>query len=188
VVKVRKGRIHKRRREQAGNISEFAACLLVFFLFALFPLINLIFFACNCASVILITRDGAAAASTAPTYTKALAAMQTTVSKDLTGGIGKFSKLAPIGGYLSSGVDLYIVATPIGGGASTVSTADTVLGAAANTSLNIYEYRVVSKFTLQPFFPMASVPLLSAIPVVGASTPFTFTAERAVEDATGLGN
>jgi hypothetical protein len=168
-------------------MSEFAACLMVFFLFALFPLINLIMFAANCGTVALLTRNAAAAAATSPNYGKALAAAQASVTNDLSGGFGKFSKLTALGGINNSGIDLYIVATALTGSANNVYGPDTPLPIAPDNTNFIYEYRVVSSFTVQPFVNMSAVPFIGNVPVVGASTPFTFTAERAVEDSTGLG-
>ena len=175
-------------RAQAGNISEFACCLFVFFLFALFPLINLIMFAANCGTVQLITRNAAAAASAAPTTSAALTAMQNSVTNDLSGGFGKFSSLTANGGYNGCGADLYLVDTSTSGGADQVFGPNPTLGGNADPSNNIYEYRVVSNFNLQPFVNMSSVPFIGSVPVVGSATPFSFSAERAVEDPTSLGN
>ena len=181
-------RIFRRPRSRAGNIAEFAPCLFVFFMFALFPLINLIMLGANCGTVALLTRNAAVAAANAPTYGQALTAMQSSVNNDLSAGFGQFSKLTANGGYNNTGVDLYVVATSIGGGATQVYGPDTVLTVTPNTSNFIYEYRVVSSFSLQPFINMSAVPFIGSVPVIGAATPFGYSAERAVEDATGLGS
>jgi len=160
---------------------------LVFFLFGMFPLINLILFAANCGTVALVTRDAVAAAACSANYGLALTAMQNSINHDLSGGFGKFSKLTPNGGYNNTGVDLYIVATALAGGAQTVYGPDTVLPTAPDTTNYIYEYQVIGNYTLQPFVNMSSVPFIGSVPVVGAATPFTYTSQRAVEDSTGLG-
>lgn len=182
--KIRRRRLKRSRR--GANISEFAACLFVFVLFALFPLINLIMFAANCGSVFLITRNAAAAAATSANYSTALTAAQASVTHDLSGGFGKFSKLTPNGGINNSGIDLYIVVTALAGTANTVYGPDTVIPVAPDPSNYIYEYRVTSNFILQPFVNMSSVPFINTVPVVGAAVPFSYNSERSVEDPNGL--
>jgi len=185
VLKLKSGRGSKRRRTSSGNMSEFATCLLVFFLFALFPLINLIFFAANCGTVAMITRNAAASAATSSTYGKALASAQLSVTTDLSGGFGKFSKLTANGGMNNSGVDLYVVATSLTGGSNQVY-GPNVPPPSIDTNSFIYEYRASASFTLQPFVNMSSVPFIGSVPVVGAAVPFNYVSERAVEDVAGL--
>jgi hypothetical protein len=179
--------ISARSRRRSGNMSEFAACLMVFFLFALFPLINLLMFSVNCGTVFLITRNAAAAAATSSNYGTALTAVQNAVSTGLSSGLGQFSKLSANGGSTSAGWDLYIISTSLSGGANQVYGPDTPLLTAPDPSNFIYEYRVVSNFTVQPFVNMSAVPFIGSVPVVGSAIPFTSCAERAVEDPSGLG-
>ncbi len=182
-----KGRRKSLKRSRRGaNISEFAACLFVFVLFALFPLINLVMFAASCGTVMLITRNAAAAAATSGSYSTALTAAQASVTKDLSGGFGQFSKLAANGGINNSGIDLYIVVTSLAGTANTVYGPDTVIPVAPDPSNFIYEYRVTSNFTVQPFVNMASVPFINTVPAIGAAVPFTYNSERSVEDPNSL--
>jgi len=177
-----------RLRTNQGNMSEFATCLLVFFLFALFPMINLIMFAAASGTAMLITRNAVAAAATSGNYGLALNAMQKSVTNDLSGGFAKFAKITANGGYSSCGADLYIVSTTTGAsGTTTVSTKDTALTSAPDASGNtIYEYRVATSFTIQPFVNLASVPFIANVPAIGASVPFNGNAERVVEEPTGL--
>lgn len=187
MLKLRNEPVSRRLRTRSGNMSEFATALLVFFLFALFPLINLIMFAANCGTVALLTRNAANAAANSSTYGLALNAAQASVTNDLSGGFGKFSKLTANGGINNSGVDLYVVATPLAGGSSQVFGPNTPPTGTFDTSNFIYEYRASSSFTLQPFVNMSSVPFIGSVPVVGAAVPFSYVAERAVEDVSGLG-
>jgi len=143
-------------------------------------------FAANCGTVALLTRNAAAAASTSPTYGQALTAAQASVTNDLSGGFGKFSKLTANGGINNSGVDLYVVATNLSGGANQVY-GPNVPPPSVDTTNFIYEYRASSSFTLPPFVNMSNVPFIGSVPVVGAAVPFNFVAERAVEDVSGLG-
>ncbi|MBU6451238.1 MAG: hypothetical protein KGS72_05645 [Cyanobacteria bacterium REEB67] len=180
------GRTTSRPRKASGNLSEFAVCLLVFFLFALFPLINLVMFAASSGSAALITRNAAAAAANSATYGAALKACQASALNDLSGGFAKFAKLTANGGGASSGVDLYVIATPLAGGTAQTYGPNVGPTVGADTTNYIYEYQARGTFTLQPFVNMSSVPLINTVPVIGASTPFNYNAERAVENPTGL--
>jgi hypothetical protein len=173
-------------RSKGGNISEFAVSLLVFFLFALFPMINLVVFAAQCGTATMITRNAAGVAATSATYGDALAGMQSTQNSDLAGGFANFSKLTANGGYTGCGADLYIVSTGLSGGTSTTTGPNTALTTTPDATNFIYEYQVRGSYMLKPFVNMSAVPFIGNVPIIGAATPYTCNVERAVETPSGL--
>ena len=176
----------KINRRSAGNMSEFAVSLLVFFLFAMFPMINLVMFAAQCGTATMITRNAAGVAATSATYGDALLGMQSTQSSDLSGGFAQFSKLTANGGIANCGADLYIVATALSGSTNTTTGPNTALTTTPDSTNFIYEYQVRGTYMLKPFVNMSAVPFIGNVPIIGADTPYTCNVERAVETPAGL--
>ena len=146
----------------AGAASaEFAPALLIFLLIILFPLINLIMFTSGVGTAYLCAKQAASRASTQSTYTEALQVVQQESAYFVSSGFGKFAKLAPIGGVAGSGIDLSVIATPYGGGATTQYPANSPIPVTASPDNNTYEYKVRAAFNIGPFMDLSSFPLIA---------------------------
>lgn len=166
-------------------MAEFAPALLVFILL-LFPLINLIGYGMAVCTCLLIGRTGAQAAGTASTYTLALAAVQADANNMLGSAWGQFAKIAPVGGYTNCGMDLYVTASPVGGGASTRTGPNAPFAGPVDNTNFIYEYTVSEHYLISPFVPLGSFPFLGGIPIIGQASPFNLDTSSAAEFPDGL--
>src|SRR5579883_1061443 len=121
-------RRHCRNQIGAGAAAaEFAPALIIFFLVILFPLINLIMFACGAGTAYLCAKQCASRAGTQSTFTDALNVVQQESASFVASGFGQFAKMTPVGGIGGSGINLSVVSTPYGGGTAIQSTANTPL-------------------------------------------------------------
>ncbi len=175
-----------RRTNGSAAIAEFAPVLFIFFLVILFPLINLIGFATSSATVLMIARQSASIAGSSTTWQDALAGMQQEATKMQNSGFGKFANIQPLGGYNASGVDMYIATTSLSSGGTTYGTANSGLGAPADTQNNIYEYQIRAKFTINPWLNMSGMPFIGSVPIVGKPADCAYNANSNVEHPEGL--
>jgi hypothetical protein len=162
-------------------MSEFPVALLVFFFFAVFPLINLMLYAAACATVAFITTQAADSAASQSDYATSLTSMQTVTTNLTNSGWGKFARLTPVGGYSSSGANLWLVETKIVGGATNLYGPNTPDPNAPDPKNNLYEYRVVTNFDIAPFVNLSAVPFIGSVPLIGAVAHLSYTVERNVE-------
>jgi len=173
----------RQQRNKRGNMAEFPVGLFIFFMFFVFPLINLMFFAVASGTVAFITTQAAGSAAAQANFNNALSAMQTTTQNMTASNWGKFVKLTPTGGYNGSGPDLYVVETPIGGGTSNYYGPNSLSGLTLNPSADIYEYRVRTNYSIAPFMNLACVPFIGNVPLVGSAVNLSWNVERSVEMA-----
>src|SRR5438477_6721795 len=95
-------RIKQRRTRGSASLAEFGPALFVFFLFILFPMIDLLGVATGFATVNFIATQAAAAASVSSDYDAAMSAAMQKVQTLSSSGFGAFAKLVPSGGYNNS--------------------------------------------------------------------------------------
>lgn len=182
-------RAYKRTRNQVGSgagAAEFAPALIIFFLVILFPLINLIMFTTGYATGYLCAKQCASRASTQNTFTEAMAVVQQESATFVASGFGVFAKLVPVGGIAGSGIDLYVVSVPYGGGTATTYTRNIPIPAAATPNSNTYEYKVEANFNVGPFMDLSMLPWIGDVPGLGPPARLTFTATGAAEFPEGL--
>jgi hypothetical protein len=180
---VRKGGIHSRRSQRGSNLAEFGPALWLFFLVFLFPLFNLVQFACGVATVALIARQAAEACAASPDFNTGLAAARTTASSMASSGFGKFACLKAANQY---GITVYIGQTNIASGAHTEGSADTPLSTAVDPNNNIYQIETQCLYDIGPVFPMTGFPFIGDIPLVGKAYRLGLTSERTAEFPDGL--
>ncbi|MDR3614816.1 MAG: hypothetical protein P4L53_14755 [Candidatus Obscuribacterales bacterium] len=175
-----------RNAKGTAAISEFALVLYVLFFIILVPVVDLGCLLIAAATQYLATNDFVAKAASQPDYMNALNAMFAESQKFETLGMSKFMNMTPQGGYVGSGDDLYVVATNIGSGGVTKSSANNSLPPPINTATNFYELSVQSTYSFKPVLSLAGVPLLGQVPGLGQPVTFTFVANRPVEHPGGL--
>ncbi|MDZ4835220.1 MAG: hypothetical protein SGJ27_15695 [Candidatus Melainabacteria bacterium] len=178
-----------RKRNQVGSgasTAEFAPALVIFFLVVLFPLINLIMFTTGYATGYLCAKQCASRASTQNTYTEALTVVQQEAATFVASGFGAFTKLVPVGGAAGSGIDLYVVSVPYGGGTATSWPKNTPMPAVATPDTNTYEYKVEANFNVGPFMNMSMLPFIGSVPGLGPPARLTFVATGSAEFPEGL--
>lgn len=165
----------------SAHMAEFAPALMVFILVVLLPLVNLLSFTTGYASVAFLGQNCAVQASNSPTYAQALTEMRNAATQMTASGIGQFAKLAPVGGYLNSGVDLYIVETDLNSKAVQEYGPNTKLTAPADPTNKIYEFSVRTSYNVGPFLNLASIPFIGGVPLVGQPVRVTTVSHRACE-------
>lgn len=178
-----------RKRNQVGSgagAAEFAPALVIFFLVILFPLINLIMFTTGYGTGYLCAKQCASRASTQNTFTEAMNVVKQESATFVASGFGSFAKLVPVGGIAGSGIDLYVVSVPYGGGTAVINTKNTPLGTAANPDTNTYEYKVEANFNVGPFMDMSMLPFIGSCPGLGPPARLTFVATGSAEFPEGL--
>lgn len=174
---------HTNRSQRGSNLAEFGPALWLFFLVFLFPLFNLVQFACGVATVALIARQAAEACAASPDFNTGLTAARTAASNMANSGFGKFACLKPANQY---GITVYIGQTNIASGNHTDGTADTPLSTAVDPNNNIYQIETQCLYDLGPVFPMTGFPIIGDIPLIGKPYRLGLTAERAAEFPDGL--
>lgn len=171
----------RRLRSHRGEMAEFPIALIVFFLFAVFPLINLVLYVAACATVAFITTQAADSVAAQSNYATSLTSMQTVVTNLTSSGWGQFARLTPNGGYQNCGADLWTVETNIATNNVNLYGPDTPDPNTPNPQTNLYEYRVVTKFTIAPFVNLSAVPFINGVPLIGTPAQLSYTVERNVE-------
>jgi len=175
-------------RSSTGSteIPQFVIVLFILFLFALVPMLDISALLVAAATQYLATNDLAGKAATQPDYQSALNSMFNEAGQFQMTGLAEFVRMVPSGGFTGCGDDLYMLATNIGSGVVTKSSADQPLTQTINTSSNMYELSVASSYSVTPLISLASVPGLGSVP--GLSTPVTlsFTANRPLEHPGGF--
>jgi hypothetical protein len=155
---------NKKRTQSGTSLIELAPVLFCFF-FLLIPLFDLICdgFACcvaNCAAQCVTSET-----SKATSFNSCLSKMVDLSDSYMHGILPKTFKVTASGGYLGSGFDLFIAETNIYTGAVKLYPANT-LPSKADTSTNVYEFRISSKFNIAPLVPLD---LLKNVQGVGSS-------------------
>lgn len=176
----------KRKETGSGALAEFAPVLFVFFLFILFPLINLVGFGAGNATVQFATRHAATACATAVTYPGALSTMQTEINRVASSGFGKFAKLKANGGYNNCGADLYLVVTDVNTNVVKTYGPNTPPPNATQSSSELYEYRVQTRFDVSPWLNMSGIPFIGNVPVIGKTVTIVATCDRNAEHPEGF--
>lgn len=167
--------------------AEFVTALCVFFLVALFPLINFLGVGLGAATVLLISHQLATHAASQKTNQQALSVVKQDALASMSTGFANFLRLNPAGGYKNCGADLLIQATSFtGGGTQLYGPLPANAPSNVDATKNIYEYVVKTDFNVGPLISMARVPWIAAVPGLGRPFQISLTAARAAEFATGL--
>ncbi len=174
-------------RSRKGNIAEFAPALGIFLLIILFPMINLIGLGCGACVVALLSREAASAAGTSTTYQQALTEVKGVADRLVSSGLGKFGKLAPVGGYLGCGTDLFIVKTTIATNATQTFGPNSPITGTIDPDAQLFSYSCVSVYNVGPFLPLGGLPFVGTVPGIGQPVPLKFVTERSVEHLDGIG-
>ena len=192
-------RAKPRSRSSGGTLAEFGPALWLFFLFIVFPFIDLISFGMGVASAMLIANMSARQAASASTFTEARQSVDATLAQ--LANWQRFSKMTPQAGS-PTGADLMVMVTPVkggptqmfaypGGGSIPNSPPDDPNNPTApqvNTANSVYQYVVTSKWDVSPMLNFNGNPWLGNIPALGAPVPVQYSATASVEHPDGLNN
>lgn len=179
--------INRSRRAAIGKIAEFAPVLFVLFFMLLLPCLNMIWLATAYVIIGLAANQFVSAAAVETTYDKALQAMRTCAVQFNGSPWTSFGGLSPIGGYSSTGSDLYLKSTNIASHAINELGPNTPVPPPVDTTNNIWEYKTLARYRVTPLLNMASVPFIGSVPGLGAPVNLTFVAHKLVEHPEGLG-
>ena len=174
-----------------GNaVAEFSPALFIFFFLFLYPFIALIQFGCGCATVYFISIQAAQAAAVSPDFKTALTQAQAIGSNLANSGLGQFAHLSTPGPAGNS-VSLYVDVTPIGGVTAAPvpiqsGSIPPAITSPIDPTTNIYEYEARSNYTIQPYFNLSGIPILSGVPLLGQPVNIQFSATRVAEFPYGL--
>ena len=171
------------RNRKGSSLAEFGPALWIFFLVFLFPLFNLVQFACGVATVALIASQAASAMASAPDFNTGLTNGRNTATSLAASGFGKFAHLSAVSPY---GVNFYIDTTSVASGTQTVTGPDQQLSAQIDTSKNIYQIESRCLYNVGPMLPMQNVYFLKDIPLIGTPATLSFNSQRAAEFPDGL--
>lgn len=103
------------RSPKGSQQPEFVLALSVFFLLALFPLINLLGVTMGAATVLFLSHQFATHAASQKTYQQALSVVHQDAMDSMSSGFANFLRMTPAGGYKNCGADLLIQATSLTG-------------------------------------------------------------------------
>jgi hypothetical protein len=142
---------HLSRSKKGSSLAEFGPAMWIFFFMFLFPLFNLLQFACGVATVALIARQAAQACASSPDYNAGLTAARNTATAISTSGFGKFACLKPANQY---GISVYIDQTNIASNAQSVFGPDQPMTTAIDNTNNIYEIETRCLYDVGPMLPM----------------------------------
>jgi hypothetical protein len=175
-----------RPRRQSGSTAEFGPALLILFLFAIFPLIDLLALATGQATVFLLANEAANHSSQSNNYSDALATMQNTATQFMGNGFAAFAKLAPTGGYNNCGANLWVQQTAVSSQQATMYGPNTGVAGNIDANANIYEYSIHARFNCGPLINLSAVPFIGSVPGLGPPATLLVCVNRAVEFPDGL--
>lgn len=177
----------KQARNDSGNMAEFPVALFILVLVGVLPLLNMLFVGVSAACVYLCAMQTSSQASTQKTYTEALTATESEMASFNSSAFANFARLAPVGGYNNSGVDLYVQKTSVDvGNATELIGPNTPITGPIDKNLYIYEYAAKVNYDVTPFIKMDGLPFLADIPGLGQNFRLTMTAHKAAEYPQGL--
>ena len=173
------------KRSTKGSICEFPLAIWIALAFFAFPLINLTFIGMASSCIFLTAVHTAQSASCSQTYKSALTAVKKQADTINASPLVKFAGLAPVAGFESSGIDLFIQATSVSGN-SMLYGPNTELNNPADTASFIYEYKTTATYDIKPVINLAAVPGFSSIPGLGKPARISLSAHRSCEFPMGL--
>ena len=191
-VRESRSRLRVYRCGQNGHyFTDSLFAVLIFFVFSLFPLINLFGMAVATGTVALGDYgNGIAKAALQHTHALALNAMVLEASALSHNGFAALLKLHPIGGYQYCGADLFIDATSFKGGGTTSYGPNTPIPLTVpplvDPATHVYEYSVHAAFSVGPFIDMSNIPWIASVPGIGAPALINWCASRSVECVKGI--
>jgi hypothetical protein len=159
---------------------------LILFLFAIFPLIDLLALATGQATVFLLANEAANHSSQSNNYSDALATMQNIANQFMGNGFAAFAKLAPTGGYNNCGANLWVQQTAVASQKATMYGPNTGVPGSIDANANIYEYSVHARFNCGPLINLSAVPFIGGVPGLGPPATLLVCVNRAVEFPDGL--
>lgn len=171
-----------------GSTSEFGAVLIVFFLLILFPLMDLVALGVGAATLQLAAHESASHAAVCEKYSDALYAAANRCFSLARSNLGKFAKMAPVGGISQTGVHLFIVRTDYSTNQVQYCGPDSPAIPPVDTTGYVYEYMAILRYSVGPFVNLSFVPFLAEVPGLGKAAQLTFTSHSAVENPLGLSN
>ncbi len=177
---------HCRRGQRGANLAEFGPALVILFIVIFVPMVNLIVWGWGTATGLFITSQSAKAAAVSENYDTALSSAADTAVNLANSCFGKLAHLKPVAGYNDSGLDLYIVVTNILTNRTSTFGPNHPLIGAIDTTNNVYEYQVQTKYEVLPLFNLAKTPMISHIPIISQSTILSFTSQQSAEYPNGL--
>jgi hypothetical protein len=177
---------HKNRDQHGANLAEFGPAVFILFIVVFIPAINLVAFGWGTATAIFITSQSAKAAAVSENYDTALSSATTTAANLTNSYIGKLAHLKPVEGYNDSGIDLYIVATNILTNKTSLAGPNLPLRGVVDTTNNVYEYQIQTKYEIAPLLNLARTPMLNNIPIISKPTILSFTSQQSAEYPNGL--
>lgn len=174
-------------RRRNGNTVEFILSIWILILFVVLPLINLSALGMGYATAMFLVHQCSTAATSQRVYEQARDNVRTTSQRLLDSPFAKFSKMVPVGGLVNSGVDLYVDATEVASGRSTVYGPNTpVPKANVDPATTVYEYRTQGCFEVGPILSMAPIPFFSYVPGLGKPATIRVSSHRTADYSDGV--
>jgi hypothetical protein len=177
---------NRNRHRHGASLAEFGPALFILFVVILVPALNLITWGCCMATAIFITSQSAKAAAVSEDYDSALSSATATATNLSNSYFGKLAHLKPVEGHNDSGVDLYIVATNILTNKTSIFGPNLPLAGLVDTTNNVYEYQVQTKYEISPFLNLTKAPVVNNIPILSKPTILAFTSQQSAEYPNGL--
>jgi hypothetical protein len=181
ILEPRKGR----SRKGGAQLAEFGPVLFVFLLIILFPLINLVGFACGSATAWLMARECASKAANSVDFNQAVAAVKSEMKTLRNSGFGLFARIVPtVPGACGANIQIQAIDTT-----SSLVTKFPVNSPAPgpiDTSKYIYEYVAQVKVDVGPFINMSGMPFIGSIPGLGQPAHVFYSTAQNAEFPDGL--
>jgi hypothetical protein len=168
-------------------LAEWPVAVMVFLLFFIFPLIDLVAIGSAFAVISLIDYQSVVRASSQQTFNTALSSSVQEIQALNTSAFARFAHLKPVGGYQNSGMDLYIDATNYWNNQSQIYGPNQPLAASVDRTNEIFEYRGRVIYDVTPFINLSSAPFIQNVPGLGKPFRLEFQTRRAVEHPEGMG-
>jgi len=175
-----------RRRSGSASLAEFGPALFVFFLFILFPLIDLLGIATGFATVNFIAGQAASSASVSSDYDAALSSALSKTQALAGGGFGAFAKLVPNGGYNNSGLNLWVNRTNVQNGQADVCGPNKYCPTPVDSASYVYEYSAHVRFNVGPFINLSGMPWIGTIPGLGRPVSVLYVSQKNAEFPDGI--
>jgi hypothetical protein len=164
------------RRVDGASIPEFGAVIVAFFFVILIPTMNLLCFAGSLSVAYAATNQAAEDIARAANLARARQIMRVAESNLTTETVFKAFRLEAADDPLM----LDVIVEPLKGTRKRFPLRSGVVEA-VDRSASLYQYEVITSFTVRPAVDLSAVPLVGQIPVVARATPITLRVQRAME-------
>lgn len=164
---------------------EFPGILFCFFMFVLFPLLNLVMFTGSFATLMMFSNQIASRSACSRNFDEAISVAETEADHLVKSDFAKFASLKPVGGVKGHGVNLFTTVTNFSDKNALTYGPNTPVPPPIDLARNTYEVVAQVCYDVGPVLDLSCVPVIADVPLLGCPARLSFSAHRALEHPDG---